>query len=494
LDNVDLDVGSGSIHAILGENGAGKSTLMKSLVGVVRPDTGLIEIMGREADLSDPQAAARLGVVCVFQELSLVPHLTVAENICLAEPPLTCLGFISKRESRRVARDLLAQMGVEGIDPDSRCKDLPLTKQQLVEIAKALHQKPRLLILDEATSALSADDVARLFALLRELRDEGVSSLFISHRMHEIDEIADTCSVFRNGARIETFAVGTRSDAERVQMMIGRPIQQVYPPKPARLPQAGTPRLETRGLGWEDTLHDISLSVMPGEICGLGGLEGQGQNSFLLALFGVLRGLRGSILFDGTEIDTRSPRQARGRGGRFGLIPESRKTEGLFLDASVGDNLTVAALETLSRHGFIQERRRQSLATDLISRFQIKTPSVETPVRALSGGNQQKVLLSKWIALSPRLLLLNDPTRGVDVGTKQQIYNSLRELAREGMSLIVYSTDYDELMGLCDKVHVFYGGRDVALLEGGGLTEQALISAAMGKSHHATSGAMRRVS
>lgn len=481
LDAVDLCLAPGSIHAILGENGAGKSTLMKSLVGVVQPDSGRIEIDGRPVRITDPQTAARLGVVCVFQELSLVPHLTVAENITIADPPLTRLGFINRGESRRIARDLMARMGVTDLDVDTRCVDLPLTHQQLVEIAKALHRRPRLLILDEATSALSATDVARLFALLRGLRDDGVSSLFISHRMHEIDAIADTCSVFRNGAHVETFRVGARSDAERVQMMIGRSIRQVYPAKPPAQERRGTPRLELRGLGWEDALHGINLTVMPGEICGLGGLEGQGQNTLLLALFGVLRRMHGQVLLDGQLVRDAGPRSARAGGGRFALVPESRKTDGLHLEMSVAQNLTLAALDTLAPHGLTRPPREQRAVADMMARLQIKAASPDALVHTLSGGNQQKVLLGKWIALSPRVLLLDDPTRGVDVGTRQQIYSTLRQLAAEGISLLVHSSDQDELIGLCDRVAVLYGGRIAAMLDGPELTEERLLAAALGQ-------------
>lgn len=478
LNKVDLTVEAGKIHAILGENGAGKSTLMKSLVGVVCPDSGNIEIDGAAADVSSPQSAARQGIVCVFQELSLIPDLTVAENISLATPPLNRFGFIDRQASRRIARDLLASMGIDGIDPDDRCGALPITRQQLVEIAKALHRRPRLLILDEATSALSAEDVGRLFRLLCKLRDEGMAILFISHRMHEIDEIADTCSVFRNGARVDTFAAGTRSDDERVRMMIGRSVQQVYPPRRLLSNTTGTPMLETRQLIWEDRFDSVSLKVMPGEICGLGGLEGQGQSEFLLALFGVLRGVGGQIMVDGQPYVPAGPRQAR---DKVAFVPESRKTEGLHLDMSVAENLTLAVLESLAIGGLLQGGKEQELTARLIDEFEIKTATPDVPVGALSGGNQQKVLLAKWLARGPRLLLLNDPTRGVDIGTKQQIYVLLRRLSEKGMSIVLYSTDYDELLGLCDRIHVFYGGRDVAQLEGEQLNETTLMTATMGR-------------
>ncbi|MDF2798414.1 MAG: transporter, partial [Devosia sp.] len=298
MEKADLVVEAGRVHAILGENGAGKSTLIKIMSGVVAPDEGQMFLDGRPVSFPDPGAANAAGIVCIFQELSLIPELSVADNIIAANPP-TRFGLINRREQRRQAEAALARAGAEDIHPLALIKDLPLSRRQLVEIAKALARKPRLLILDEATSALTAADVAKVFGVLKRLRSEGLGLLYISHRMHEIAELADTCTVFRNGSKVASFAAGTRSDGEVIEMMIGREYSNVFPPKPAPLPASVKPVLAVRNLTWTDRLNNISFGVRPGEVLGLGGLDGQGQRELLLALFGVLRGTGGEILIDG---------------------------------------------------------------------------------------------------------------------------------------------------------------------------------------------------
>ena len=297
LEGVDLTAHRGSIHAVLGENGAGKSTLIKIIAGVVQPDAGTVAIDGMVRILPDPQAANAAGVVCVFQELSLLPDLPVADNIAITNPPRR-FGLIDRRAQRRHAERLLARVGCEDINPLTLVRDLPLSRRQMVEIAKALGRAPRLLILDEATSALTSADVEKAYAILLGLRDEGLGLLYISHRMHEIEHLADTCSVFRNGRHIETFAQGARSPADMVHMMIGRDIRSTYPPKSGYRANT-TPALEATDIAWAGRLHGINMRVGRGEIVGLGGLDGQGQRDLLLALFGVLRGVSGTVAIDG---------------------------------------------------------------------------------------------------------------------------------------------------------------------------------------------------
>ncbi len=304
LEGVDLTVHAGRIHAVLGENGAGKSSLIKCMSGVVQPDTGTLELDGRPVRFATPAAANAAGVVCIFQELSLVPDLSVADNIMISNPPMR-FGLIDRKAQRRLAEAALARAGAEGIHPLALVRDLPLSRRQLVEIAKALARDPRLLILDEATSALSAKDVEAVFRVLKDLRAQGLALVYISHRMGEIAELADDCSVFRNGRHVATFAAGSRSDGEVVEMMIGREYSHVYPPKPPPVTVATPPVLEVRNLGWGDRLSGISFALRPGEIVGLGGLDGQGQRELLLALFGVLRGTTGDVLVDGAHRDAR---------------------------------------------------------------------------------------------------------------------------------------------------------------------------------------------
>ncbi|WP_233805209.1 sugar ABC transporter ATP-binding protein [Paraburkholderia sp. HP33-1] len=481
LDHAELKVCKGRIHAILGENGAGKSTLLKVMSGVVQPDEGTMHLDGREVSFASPAEANADGIVCVYQELSLIPDLSVADNIFASNPPRR-FGMIDRRAQRRQAEEALARAGAADINPLAKVRDLPLSRQQMVELAKGLAHAPRILILDEATSALTAADVARVIEVLKRLREEGLALLFISHRMHEVKALADECTVYRNGRHVMSFEAGTRSDNEVVEMMIGRKYQHAFPAKPAAKPADGpttAPVLACHDLAWSDTLRGISFSLQPGEILGLGGLDGQGQRELLLALFGVLRGGTGKIEIDGKAVSIGSPTAARANGIGMALIPEDRKTEGLMLPMSVRENLSFAALDRMSTAGVIDRDRQQSLVERMMELLAIKSFSVDAPVGSLSGGNQQKVVIAKWLARQPRILLLSDPTRGIDVGTKQELYQLLRRLADEGAAVLFYSTDYDELIGCCDRVLVLYEGRIKKELVGPAITEQNLIASAL---------------
>ena len=475
LEGVDLAVHAGRIHAVLGENGAGKSSLIKCMAGVVQPDAGVMQLDGAPVRFPTPAAANAAGVVCIFQELSLVPDLSVADNILISNPPRR-LGMINRRAQRRLAEAALARVGAEGIHPMALVRDLPLSRRQLVEIAKALVRAPRLLILDEATSALTASDVAPVFRLLKQLRAQGVALVYISHRMDEIAELADECSVFRNGRRVDSFAAGSRTDDEIVTLMIGRDYSQVFPPKPLR-PPAAPAVLEVRDLSWGDSLAGIFLAVRPGEIVGLGGLDGQGQRELLLALFGVLRGVSGAVLVGGEPAAAGGPHGAAAQG--VALIPEDRKTEGLMLPMTVGENLSFASLGRLSHGGVLDRAAERNAIGRVVKLLAIKAAGIGVPVAALSGGNQQKVVLAKWLMNAPRIILLNDPTRGIDVGTKQEIYQLLRDLAAKGAAILLYSTDYAELIGCCDRVLVMYEGRVRRELAGADITERALVASAL---------------
>ena len=477
LESVDFACRRGSIHAVLGENGAGKSTLIKIVSGVVRPDEGEMRLEGNPVAFPEPIAANRAGIVCIFQELSLMPDLSVADNIGIANPPRR-FGLIDRRAQRRRAEELLARVGCEDVNPLERVGELPLSRRQMVEIAKALGQDPKLLILDEATSALTSADVEKVYAILRRLRDEGLALLYISHRMHEIEALADTCSVFRNGRHIETFRHGAHSADEVVQLMSGREYANVYPPKPQRH-RPPEPVLEVARLRWGERLNDVSLSVGRGEIVGLGGLDGQGQRELLLALFGVLRGLEGEIRIEGRAVAIRSPAQAKDKAIGMALIPEDRKTEGLMLPMSVADNLGLAALPALMTGPFVDRAKEQAAIEAMVQKLRIKVGSLADPVATLSGGNQQKVVIAKWLMTGPRLILLNDPTRGIDVGTKQELYQLLRDLADAGAAILFYTTDYDELVGCCDRVLIVYDGAVVRTLEGDEITETNIVASSL---------------
>lgn len=478
LEKAELRVHAGRIHAILGENGAGKSTLIKVMAGVVAPDEGRMTMAGGEVSFASPAEANKAGIVCIFQELSLIPDLSVADNIVISDPPKK-FGMIDRKAQRAIAEEALARAGAADIHPQALVKDLPLSRRQMVEIAKALARKPRILILDEATSALTAADVSKVFAVLKRLRSEGLALLYISHRMHEIAELADECTVFRNGRNVATYKAGSKSDNEVVELMIGREYSHIFPPKPPAAASDRPPVLECRNLGWSGRLRDISLSVRAGEVIGLGGLDGQGQRELLLALFGVLRGVSGDILVDGRPASIASPAAARAEGIGMALIPEDRKTEGLMLPMSVRENLSFAALDRIASSGVIDRAAEQRLIDEMVRLLAIRTAGVDIPVGALSGGNQQKVVIAKWLMRKPRIILLNDPTRGIDVGTKQELYQLLRQLADAGSAIIFYSTDYDELIGCCDRVLVLYDGAIKRELAGEEITERALIASAL---------------
>lgn len=481
LENVNFSCELGSIHAVLGENGAGKSTLIKIISGVVTPDEGVMKLTGKPVSFSGPSAANAAGIVCIFQELSLMSDLSVADNISIADPPRR-FGLIDKKAQRRRAEELLARIGCEDVNPLSRVRDLPLSRRQMVEIAKALAKDPTVLILDEATSALTASDVERVFDILRKLRDDGISILSISHRMHEIEAVADMCSVFRNGRNVETFRQGTRSPEQIVQMMIGREISAHFPPKPEKdLAPVATepPVLGVKNYAWENTLRGIDLTVRRGEIVGLGGLDGQGQKELLLGLFGVLKNTSGTVEINGKPVHIRSPRDAKRAGIKIALVPEDRKTEGLMLPMSISDNLAIASLDRVSSGLRLDQGALDASVEKAIKRMQIKIGGKDDPVSTLSGGNQQKVVIAKWLMTEPKIILLNDPTRGIDVGTKQEIYVLLRELAQEGAAIVLYSTDYEELIGCCDRVEVMYDGQIVRSLVGEEITEHNIISSAL---------------
>ncbi|MET0482205.1 MAG: sugar ABC transporter ATP-binding protein [Aestuariivirgaceae bacterium] len=478
LRDASLAVEAGRIHAILGENGAGKSTLIKIIAGVTAADSGRMLLNESEVTFASPAQASRAGIACVFQELSLIPDLTVADNIFISDPPRR-FGLIDRGKQRQMAEAVLARAGAGDIHPMAQVRDLPLSRRQLVEIAKALARDPRMLILDEATSALTQSDVTKVFDVLKRLRKEGLALLYISHRMQEIAELADICTVFRNGRNVATYEAGTKSDNEVVELMIGREYRHVFPPKPLPVPADRVPVLTVNDLSWSDRLRNISFSVQAGEVVGLGGLDGQGQRELLLALFGVLRGVAGELRIDGNKVAVKGPNDAKAPKIGMALIPEDRKTEGLMLPMSVRDNLSFAALQRISTAGMIDFAGERRLIAEMISLLAIRSSSNDQPVSALSGGNQQKVVIAKWLMVTPRIILLNDPTRGIDVGTKQELYKLLRRLAESGVAVVFYSTDYDELINCCNRVLVLFDGSVISELAGEGITDRALVASAL---------------
>lgn len=466
----------GEIHALLGGNGAGKSTLVKILCGVFTPDAGTITANGEPVTFKGPAAATAAGIVPVFQELSLVPDLTVGENLFYGREPRT-FGLIDNRKLRRATQERFASLGFPQIDPDASVRDLPLAERQLVEIAKAVGRNPDVLILDEATSALGAREVEIVFAMVRKLKEQGKAIIFISHRMEEIEAICDRATIFRDGEDVGTVDVRTTRPDEIVRMMIGRSLTDIFPDRPPR-PETERTLLEVRDLSWGATLHDVSLSVCAGEIVGLAGLEGQGQGDLLLALFGVYAGVSGSITVHGHDLHLKGPASAMKAG--LALIPEDRKTQGLLLPLAVRDNIALPVLPKLSRYGVISGERERRETQRMVQALSIKTASSDQPLRHLSGGNQQKVTIAKWLLTEPEIFLLYDPTRGIDVATKQEIYRLLRALAAEGKGMILFSTDMTEIIGLCDRALVMYEGRIFRELQGAEITKAHLVHASLG--------------
>jgi ribose transport system ATP-binding protein len=477
LHAADFVCEPGEIHALLGENGAGKSTMIKVIAGVQQPDSGTITYDGQPAPYTDPAGAVAAGIIPVFQELSMVPDLTVAQNLVLGREPRNRLGLLDQRRMRDDAARLFADLGFDAIDPRTEVRQLPLADRQLVEIAKALSRNPRVLILDEATSALNRREVERVFAAIRQMRARGTAIIFISHRMEEVQELCDRATVFRDGTSVGTVVVGETPPGQIVQMMVGRSLQDTFPPRPPAI-ESPRPLLQVSNLNWGAELRNVSLTVHAGEIVGLSGLEGQGQSDLLGALFGVYSGVTGTVTLNGEQVRLSGPSAAMRAGMAF--VPEDRKTQGLVLPMTVRDNVIMATLPSHGTLGFLSPTKERSSTRAMRERLAIKTSSIEAPVQFLSGGNQQKVAIAKWLLTDAMVYLMSDPTRGIDVGAKLEIYQLMRELTAAGKGVLFFSTDLPEIVGLCDRALVMYEGSIVRELSGSELTDSNLIEAAVG--------------
>ncbi len=475
LGGASLAAVAGQVHALVGENGAGKSTLIKALGGRVRPDAGAIRIDGQPVRLPGPPAAHALGIWTVFQELTLLPGMSVAENLLLAREPRGRWGLIDRSRLAARAEEVLAGQGVHHIDPRALVEDIPLAERQVIEIARAVSHDPRILLLDEPTSSLVEREVAWLFGQIARLRRAGACIVFTSHRWNEIRSIADRITVFRGGRDVGSFS--ELSEDEAVTLMTGSRVDTLYPPLPPLPARPGAaPALETRALSGP-RLAPTGLAAAAGEVLGVGGLAGHGHRELFFTLFGAGGAAGGEVLLGGRPVRLRSPRDAVRVG--IALVPEDRKTEGLLLPMSVRDNLSLAVLRRVSRAGVLRRGLEQRLAQGEAARLKVRTASLSTRVGALSGGNQQKVLLGRWLLTEPRVLLLYDVTRGVDVATKHEIYELVMRLAAEGRAILFYSSDAEELAHLCHRVLVMREGRVVAELRAPGITAEHVVSAAV---------------
>ena len=471
LDGVSFDVRPGEVHVVLGENGAGKSTLIKCLAGVYQPDAGRVLVDGEPRHLHTARDAERLGIATIHQELNLVPGLSVAENVLLGRPPRR-FGLIDRKEARRQAAAALARVGLE-IDPTTPVRELGIARQQLVEIAKALSLDARVLILDEPTAALTDDEVDRLLGLMRELRQRGVGMIFISHHLEEIRRIGDRVTVLRDGRSVGMLPATADQD-ELVRMMVGRTIDAQYPRR--RMPP-GEVLLEVDGLTAVGRFESIGLTVRAGEVVGLAGLVGAGRTEVLRAIAGVDRYASGTVRVRGARVRGGSVHAAVDAG--IGLVPEDRKAQGLVLGASVQENLSLVTLRAATRWGVVDFGRLRAAAAEIIRRLAIRTPSARTTVRTLSGGNQQKVVIGKWLTANPAVLLLDEPTRGIDVGAKVEIYELINALTDDGRGVLLVSSDLPEVLGICDRVLVMSRGRLVGELDHSQATQDAVMALAV---------------
>ena len=474
VDDLSFEVRAGHVHALIGENGAGKTTLLLMLSGVMAPDKGRILVAGEAVHFTSPRDAQLAGIGTVFQELSLVHELTVAENVFANRAPTGLLDVIDRRRMERQAGELLQILG-STVQPRDRVRDLGLGAQQEVEIAKALSLNATILLLDEPTSALSTAEVKTLFRVVARLKRQGMAIVFVSHRLGEVFEIADRITILRDGRLVGTYDRGAIDPDRAVRLMVGRPLSTLYPP---RASEVGPLLLEVRGLQ-TGRVGPLDLDVRAGEIVGLAGLRGSGRSQVARALFGAARVQAGEIRLLGKPVRWRGPRRAVKAGIAF--VPSDRKEDGIFPRMSVADNLVPVALGKVSRAGFVVAPELRRLASRLVQDFRIRTAGLDQAMSRLSGGNQQKALLAKCLAVQPRFLIVDEPTQGIDVGAKAEIHALLRELAGRGVGILMVSSDLPEVLGMCDRIVVMAGGRVRAVLAGKDATEEQVMEFAAGR-------------
>jgi ribose transport system ATP-binding protein len=480
VKDVNFVAKAGEIHALLGENGAGKSTFIKLIVGALRPDAGEVRIGGLPLEAGASRRRVG-GVRAVFQELSLVPDLTVAENVWIGCEPRNRLGGVPRRAMERDTVDLFDELGLDVINPRREIRLLSVAERHIVETVKALATRPQVIIFDETTSALGPTETEWLVARARTLAAEGRIVLFISHRLAEVREVADRVTVFRGGENVGVRTRAEYDEDELVTLMLARKLERFYPDRDWQ--PGSTVSLRMRGLEDGHKLNGVDLDLHEGEILGIGGLQGQGQTQLFLSLYGVYPLRSGEVEIMGEPARIRSVRDALHGDVSLALVPEDRHRQGLLLTKSIRENVTLPVLNKVARFGVIDRGREKTVVDDVIKRFQIVARDQDQQVRWLSGGNQQKVLIAKYLLSDARILLLFDVTRGVDVGTKPQIFNFMRELAHQGYSVLFYSTDAAELVHMANRVAVIADGRVVATLEGSALTEERLLRAAVQGEH-----------
>ncbi|CAO0832428.1 Ribose import ATP-binding protein RbsA 1 OS=Streptomyces microflavus OX=1919 GN=rbsA1 PE=4 SV=1 [Streptomyces microflavus] len=473
LRDVSLDLFPGEVHALAGENGAGKSTLIKTLAGVHRPDTGRVLLDGEPTVFTGPADARDAGIAVIYQEPTLFPDLSIAENIFMGRQPRRALGRIDHRATRAATAALMRRLGV-ALDPDRPARGLSIADQQIVEIAKALSFDARVLIMDEPTAALTGSEVARLFGVVRTLRDQGAAVLFISHRLEEIFRICGRVTTLRDGALISSEPLEGMTEEDLVRRMVGRDLDELYPKQEVA---AGPVALSVRRLTREGVFTDVSFDVRCGEIVGLAGLVGAGRTEVARAVFGVDRWDAGEVEVAGRALTNGAPSTAMAAG--LALVPEDRRAQGLVMDLSIERNIGLTGLRTTVRAGLMDAERSRSL--DWAVKLQVKYARMADTVATLSGGNQQKVVLAKWLATGPSVLIVDEPTRGIDVGTKAEVHRLLSQLAADGVAVLMISSDLPEILGMADRVLVMHEGRLTAEIPGSEATEETVMAAATGR-------------
>jgi len=477
LSAATFELRAGEVHALIGENGAGKSTLIRIITGAVQPDDGVVELDGAPITHNSPARARALGIAAIYQQPALFAELSVAENIALVLEPPKQWGRVDWRGRRRRAQELLGRIGAH-IDPDAEAGELSMPEQQLVEIARALGADARVLILDEPTASLSEEDARRLFRVIHDLRGHGVGVIYISHRLEELRLIADRVTVLRDGRTVGTRAISEAANADLIRMMVGRELSAVYPSKAGHT-DSGETILELRGLGCTlNGVHDVDLTVRAGEIVGLAGLVGAGRTELARTIFGLDPADRGEIRLRGCPLRITTPSQAIAHG--IAYVPEDRRRHGVVLEMAIGANITLASLDRLSHLGVLDTAQERDAAVDFTNRLRIRTPSIHSAVSTLSGGNQQKVALSRWLLTRPSLLILDEPTQGVDVGAKAEIHSIIADLAAEGVAILMISSELPEILGMSDRIAVMHAGTIVGVVNRSDATQESILALALG--------------